>query len=154
MHQDNIKVVTWRLIYMAIGPISRHVDVEEGEIPELEFPDMDGKNPVEVKERVIRPFILPWIRSLDETTQRMTKDSFRYCLNAQMPKSLGGVEFFQSMFNSIVPDFDGPEPIRLFFVWIWEELYGPEDYYTDDLSSYVVDNATPYDAMIRVDQKQ
>lgn len=146
MHQNNIKIVSLRLIYWAIAPISRHDDAGEGEIPELEFPGMDGKNSVAVKERVIRPFIIPWIHSLNDTKQCMIKDSFRYCLNAQMP-DIYGVEFFRRLFTSIVPDFDGPEPIRLFFVWIWEELYGPEDYHTNDLSSYVVDNDTPYDIL-------
>jgi hypothetical protein len=153
MSIDNTKIVSWRFLFWAIGPIIRHEDVEEGEMPELEFPSIDSHNPVEVKERVIRAFIVPWIRSCDGITQRITKDSFRYYLNVEMPDRYG-IEFFQGLFNSIIPNFEGPKPIRHFFVWIWEELYGQEDYHTDDLSSYVVDNATPYDAMIRVEQKQ
>jgi len=144
MHKNNAKFVSERFIYYALSPLVRSYDVDVGDRPELEFPGMDSNNPTEVKTRVIRSFIVPWIHSYDETSQQITKNSFRYYLNAQLPKPTDGVEFFQGMFDAIIPDFEGPQPIRLFFVWIWEELYGPEDYHTDDLSEFVVDNDRPH----------
>jgi len=126
----------------------RDDDVNWGDMPELEFPGMDGKKPFEVKERVIRPLIVPWVRSLDDTLQQMTKDSFRYYLNVPTPRGYGKVSF-QDMFDWIVPAFEGPKPIDLFFVWIWDELYGPEDYHTKDLSNYVVDDVTPYETLFQ-----
>jgi hypothetical protein len=148
---NNTKVVSYRFLYWAMSTIMRDDDVDDGDVPELEFPGMDSSNPVEVKERVIRPFVLPWVHSLDDVTQRMMKDSFRYYLNAQITDRYGR-ELFQDMFNSIIPAFEGPKPISLFFAWIWDELYGPEDYRTDDLSNYIVDDDTPYQTQIRTDQ--
>ena len=152
MHADNTKIVSWRFLFWAMSAIVGNEDLGEEDIPELYFPGMNGKSPFEVKERVIHAFVVPWVRSCDESTQRLTKDSFRYYLNVQMPDRYG-IEFFQGLFSSIVPNFEGPKPIRLFFVWIWDELYGPEDYHTNDLSSYVVDDDTPYETLIQQTQK-
>jgi hypothetical protein len=145
---DYSKFVSERFIYWILGPVSRHDDVEEGECPELEFPGLDDNNSEEVKARVIRPFIVPWQRRYDPLSQRITKNSFRYYLNAVLPKPMSGVEFFQGMFNSMVPSFKGPRPSRLFFVWIWEELYGPEDYHIDSIDDFIVDNARKYWLMV------
>jgi hypothetical protein len=152
MFSSTTRVVSRRFLFWAIGPIIRHEDVEEGEMPELEFSGIDNHNPVEVKQRVIQPFVVPWVRSCDEITQRMTKDSFRYYLNVRMPDRYG-IEFFQGLFNSIIPNFEGPTPIRLFFVWMWDELYGPEDYHANDLSNYVIDDDTPYETLIQQNEK-
>lgn len=35
---------------------------------------------------------------------------------------------FERVFEAILPPFDAPDPARNFFLWIWEELYGTENY--------------------------
>ena len=82
MSAENPTIVSEQFIYWATYPAGLpHVDVEEDEYPELHFPGMDSNNPEEVKERVIRPFIVPYFRLWDQPSLRLFRNSFQYYLN-------------------------------------------------------------------------
>jgi len=136
-------MVSSRFLYEFMSAVMRYVDAED-EYPELDFHGLNGNNSVEVKERVIRPFIVPWFHKWwDETSQQTLKNSLQYYLNQEKP--LDGP---QDLFDSVIGDsnfsFDPPMPSRLFFVWIWEELFEPEDYQIDTRNFVVDDNRDWY----------
>jgi hypothetical protein len=85
---EDKKIVSEHFLSWAVLPAGLpHVDVEYDEYPELYFPGMDSNNPEEVKERVIRPFIVPNFQLYDKASQDIYRDSFQYSLN-QEPDSL------------------------------------------------------------------
>jgi len=58
MDMNNLTLVSSRFLYEFMSAIKRYADAED-EYPELNFHGLDGNNSVEVKERVIRPYIVP-----------------------------------------------------------------------------------------------
>jgi hypothetical protein len=81
MYPENAKVVQESFLYECIHPAGLpHVDAEEEDHPELHFPGLEVNNCVEFKERIIRPFIVPWFRMWDQAALQMIRDSFQYYL--------------------------------------------------------------------------
>ncbi len=139
MDTNHLTYVSNSFLNDLMSAIRRYADAED-EYPELNFQSLNGNNSIEVKEAVIRPFIVPWFHKWwDETSQQIMKNSLQYYLNQDKP--LAGT---QDLFDSVVGDtnfsFDPPTPSRLFFVWMWEELFGPEDYHIDTRNFVVDDN--------------
>jgi len=113
---------------------------------------MDVNNPEEVKERVIRPFIVPYFQIYDKASQDIYRDSFQYYLNQEPALDRTGKrDVFDLMFADADLTFEPPTPPRLFFVWIWEEVFGPGDYHLDSTSNFVVDNDRRYYAPLQPD---
>ena len=139
MDTNNQTFVSNHFLYELMSPITRYVDAED-EYPELNFHGLDGNNSVEVKERVIRPFMVPWFHKWwDETSQQIMKNSLQYFLNQGKPL-VGKQDLFESVISDTHFSFDPPTPARLFFVWMWEELFGPEDYHIDTRNFVIDDN--------------
>jgi hypothetical protein len=155
MNTENLTFVSDRFLYwLACEAGLPHVDVEEDEYPELYFPGMDVNNSAEVKERVIRPFIVPWFRLWDEASQRVITSSLQYYLNQEKPLAQSQD---QDLFDRVIAAanimFEPPTPPRLFFIWIWEELVGSEDYHLDSMSDFVVDEDREWWLTLRSDDR-
>ena len=79
--------------------------------------------------------------------KRIGKETLRYALTTRESN------YFERTFNSVLPPFPPPDDARLFFVWIWEELFGPEAYEIKDLSGYVENNDLHAPNLVRLPDK-
>lgn len=131
------QLVDERFLYWIVSPLERHVDCDVDEYPELNVPGLNSNDSEEVKHRVIKRYLVPWYESWTEESQTLLKNSLRYFLNVPSPMTqYGGGPLFMRIIGSGNWAFPDPDDSREFFVWIWEELYEPEDYKENDLSCY------------------
>jgi len=88
-----------------------------------------------------RTYLAPGVARLDPTQHQCLKETLRYGLNAFSDRQL------TSTLERCLPPFrvhrhvrvTVPPNIRWFYEVIWQELFGPEDWHVQDLTTYVVD---------------
>jgi hypothetical protein len=88
-----------------------------------------------------RTYLAPGVARLDPTQHQCLKETLRYGLNAFSDRQL------TSTLERCLPPFrvhrhvrlQVPPNIRWFYEVIWQELFGPEDWHVQDLTTYVVD---------------
>lgn len=101
---------------------------------------------------MIRPFIVPYFQLYDKASQDIYRDSFQYYLNQESAlDNTGKRDPFDKVLSSSDLTFEPPTPLRLFFVWIWEEVFGPDDYHLNSTSNFVVDNDRRYYGALQPD---
>lgn len=84
----------------------------------------------EVQYRIIiREQLKPYFDGCSEIVKQKSKLTLSYYLSKNDYD-------FEDVFESCLPPFDPPENARDFFVWLWEELFGNEDYKISDLESF------------------
>lgn len=104
---------------------------------------LDDLNVTDAHEvrRLVREYLAPGFTRLTSTQQQALKESFRYGLNALSDHQL------ERTLARCLPPFrvhrhvrlQVPPNIRWFYEVIWQELFGPEDWHVQDLTTYVVD---------------
>lgn len=82
---------------------------------------------------IIRQILVPSFKDLNETEQDKAKITLKYLLNKN------NVDF-ERIFESKLPPFELVIEPRNFFLWIWEELFNPEEYIIEDLKEYKENN--------------
>lgn len=121
------KIVNLFLLERLLAPMGHLPDEEE-----LVFYDLNPNDEHAVKE-MIRKYVVPAYFSFGPKSKEISKNSLQYFLS--MPKSS-----YQYTFDRIGTPFDSPEEPRKFFIWVWQELFGEEDFSLIDKENYVVQN--------------
>lgn len=123
-----MRTVNGYFVERLLGPFTMMTDAERVENSSVEPGDER-----EVRG-VIRSLLKPYFLRFDSRSQEIVKDSLRYLLATDY-------EHFEDLFEMSMPPFDPPpEQPRLFFVWLWEELFGPEGYELEEGEEYVVNH--------------
>lgn len=120
-----MKTTDLKYVDMALNPLIGLADDDE---TVLQYQHLDSNNEDEIKQ-VIRHTLKPYFAQLDAVSRERVKDALRYCLFDQ------NTEFERVFYSNLMP-FDAPPEPRQFFVWLWEELFSPEDYHVINLSEY------------------
>lgn len=70
--------------------------------------------------QIIRRDLVPYYNSLPEKNRIDLQNKLKIALENKKCN-------FERVFNSCLPPFDPPEDPKLFFIWIYEELFGMHD---------------------------
>lgn len=80
--------------------------------------------------KIIKKYIVPvYCIFSEETDKERTKLILRYSLSKEKFA-------FEYYFEAGLPPFDLICGVHQFFVWIWEELFGEENYLLDNIDAY------------------
>jgi len=79
--------------------------------------------------KIIKDLFKPHFNGISEIVQQKSKLALSYYLSKDNYD-------FEGVFESCLPPFDPPKNPRDFFVWLWEELFGNEDYKISDVESF------------------
>jgi len=78
---------------------------------------------------VIRRDLVPHFHALDERAKKRARLALSYYLSKNSAD-------FTRVFESSLPPFDPPDDARMFFVWLWEELFPSESFELSDLEAF------------------
>lgn len=120
-----------------LGPLGGLADVDE-----TPFDSIDGNDEQAIR-KVIRDELKPHFERWDDKSKRIARDSLAYWLSFRRHE-LG------PLYNGMLMPFDPPNPPELFFLWLWEELFGPEDWRLEDPKAFQVQNDPHLANLIRV----
>jgi len=105
-----------------IGPLNTVTDEEASCVTSNEDED--------AIRQIIRLLIRPDFESLADESQKACKNSLRYFLTT------GSAPFCKILDEQQEWPIEPPKDPKLFFIWIWEELFPGEDYRIDNLESW------------------
>ena len=132
-----MKTVNYWYIDGLLAPIFVNPDDDQF-IKSFHFPDANDESEV---KRVLNAQIKPCFMKFDRETQEHIKDTLQYYLSSiPNENTKERSHFFSALFGMASPAFTDPGDPRLFFVWLWEVLYGSESYLIDDYRDYVENN--------------
>ena len=95
------------------------------------FRTLDPNDEVQVRA-VIRSLLTPYIRRFDRESFENAKAALHFSLNS--PEiDLG------SFFDSNLPPFSAPDHPRLFFVWLWDELFPGESHHLSTVGDFEIE---------------
>jgi len=120
-----MKTVNPYFLRKLLDPIAGLADDDESVIY---YQNMNKNNEVQYR-KIIKDILKPYFEGINEIVQQKSKLALSYYLSKDKFD-------FESVFESCLPPFDPPEDPRDFFVWIWEELFGDEDYKILNIESY------------------
>ena len=131
-----MKTVNYWYIDELLSPILFDPDDDEF-IESFDFPDANDENRV---KNVFKMQITPRLLKFDKGKQEQIKNTLRFYLSSiPHENTKERPYFFRKLFSTISPAFTFPNEPRLFFVRLWEVLYGNESYQIDDYSDYIED---------------
>ena len=94
----------------------------------------DPNNEKQVK-RVIDVLVLPRFERFSPESRTVVKNSLRFLLNDNSPETKALIE---DIFYDFSPPFRLPDDPKLFYQWLWNELFPKDDTSVEDLSQYIV----------------
>jgi len=134
------------MITAAIAPMTGWADVDEYY---EKFKDVNPDDVNEVKQ-IINEYFLPYFKkhyTLEGVIK--IKEVLGYFLSTD-----DSVDWQREFDGSLMP-FDSPKNPKLFFVWLWEELFPDEDYQSYTISDVqVVESYKDYQKIFKVKKQQ
>ena len=94
-----------------------------------QYGHIEGNDEVAVRD-AIRAVAIPYVRRFDADSLKKTKNAYRFFLSNREDT------IWDAVYSSMYMPFDPPTPSRLFFVWLWEEMFPGESWKVDDLSGW------------------
>lgn len=94
---------------------------------------INPNNETEVKI-IFREWLIPEYKRWGIKTQFKFKESLRYLLYSNDEK------LFNFVAGGNEPPFEFPQPLRNYFIWLWEVLFAEENYKIENITEYVVKN--------------
>lgn len=97
------------------------------------YRSLDPNDPAQVRQ-VIRRELVPHFAELTDAGKERIRSTLSYYLSVPAIN-------FEDVFESSLPPFDPPDDARLFYLWLWEELFPGESYdFGDPQGVKVVDD--------------
>jgi len=92
------------------------------------FRSIDPNDPDQVRP-IIRRYLVPYFDQLQAPAKRKAKLALSYYLSNSSAN-------FARVFHSCLLPFPPPDDARMFFLWLWEELFPNENHQLTDLTAF------------------
>jgi hypothetical protein len=129
---------------VALSPFS---PLEESDQDDLAAVDTNNE---EATRSAIRERVRPVFDSYDVERKQIVENTLRHHLtmtegpDAQVPYSPMSIEaVFSPAYDLLLPVIQRPSDLRQFFLWLWKELFGSEDYHMVPGDAYELDDKYP-----------
>ena len=120
-------IVNPYFLHDLLSPIAGLGDDDEA----VSFNKSQNVKSEEQYRNIIRKELVGYFNGLSDIKKEKSKSSLKYYLTKN------DVDWGR-VFDSCLPPFDPPQIARDFFIWLWEELFGGENYLISDLKQFKV----------------
>lgn len=86
-------------------------------------------------ENEVRGFIRDNLFQSFEKSSSLYKQGLKLALSYCLTTDKGNVE---SLYDSILPPINLPDDPKLFFIWLWKELFGDSEWQMENTSEYTL----------------
>lgn len=113
-------------IHALLAPLTGLAD-DENSVRDFSIIDSDNEHQM---KQIIRLYLKPYFLRFDGQSKEISKLSLRYYLT-KADSDLGRI------YDSCLLPFESPSEPRLFFKWLWEELFNGENFWLENIDEFI-----------------
>lgn len=136
-----MKKVNPYYIHALLAPLTGLAD-DESSVRDFSIIDSDNEHQM---KQVIRLYLKPYFIRFDDQSKEICKLSLQYYLTKTDSD-------FGRIYDSCLLPFDPPSESRLFFKWLWEELFDDENFWLENIGEFIENKDIHAPTLIKLDE--